>query len=131
MKWALQLENIEALVVKDKNFLFTIVSFATVLTVFLNQVVVHSIIIGTTSSLIFISLNVIFLGYVFFENETPLLRLVLGGLFFLLTLGVVGWITMIAYNIDITGSTIALCVTAALCSAMNRMKTKRLKRELK
>jgi len=131
MKRTLRLENIEEFIVRDKNFLFTIVSFATVLIVFLNQVVVHSIIVGITSSLLFILLNAIFLGYVFFENEIPLLRLVLGALFFLLTIGVVGWITMIVYNIDIAGSTTALCITAALCSAMNRKKAKRLKRELK
>jgi hypothetical protein len=131
MKKTLRLENVEEFIVRDEKVLFTIVSFAMALIIFLNQVIIHSIIFGITSSLIFILLNAVFLGRVFFENETPLLRLVLGGLFLLLFLGIVGWIVMFLYNIDITGSTLTLCVTAALCSVMNRIKTKRLKQEPK
>lgn len=124
MEWPSRFDNIEEVIVKDGNFLSTMVSFAMVLIVFLNQVAFHSMIVGIASSLVWFSLNAILLGHVFFEKETSLLRLVLGGLFLLMFLGVVGWIMMIAYNIDITGSTIALYITAALCSAMNKMKTK-------
>lgn len=122
MKPIFQLEEVEEFIAGDANFLFTIVSFAMVLVFFLNHVFIHSIIVGVISSLVFLFLNTVFLGYALFKNEVLFLRFMLGGLVLLFFLGVVGWVVMIAYNLDTLRSTIALCILAGVSSAINRVK---------
>ena len=124
MKHRCKLKDIEGLITQDEKFLFTRFSLLMILIIYTNQILADSPIIGTTASLIFFSLNTIFLGQAFFEKENSLIRIILGNLTFLLLLGTIGWITLIVHNLDINSTSVALCVVAILCSAINKLKKK-------
>lgn len=131
MKWANQLEDIEQLITRDQNLLFTIVSLIMILIIYLNQTFLYSPIIGATASVIFFLINTILLERAFFEGEIPFIRLVLGGLMLLLLLGVIGWATLIIYNLDVPNVSVALCILAISCSVINKLKKQRAKLEVK
>ena len=124
MKPPHQFKSIEESITRDEKFLFTIFSLLMILIIHLNQIFANSTIIGTTASLVFFSLNTIFLAQALFKEETPFIRLVFGNLFFLLLLGIIGWITLTVYNLDVNNTSIALCVVTILCSAINKLKKK-------
>ena len=124
MKHQCKLKDIEELITQDKKFLFTTFSLLMILLIYINQIFVNSPIIGTIASLIFFSLNTIFLGQAFFEKEFSFIRITFGNLMFLLFLGTIGWITLIVYNLDVNNTSVALCVVAILCSAINKLKKK-------
>ena len=113
----------EELIVRDERLLFTTVSFATVLIVSLNSTFIHSLVLGIIGSSIFFLINTVFLGHVFFDDEIPFIRVMLGGLVLLLLLGIVSWAILIVSNLDLIKSAIALCTLSGLCSMMNRLKT--------
>jgi hypothetical protein len=70
-------------------------------------------------------INGMFLSHAFFEREEGLIRTMLGILLLVIMLGSVGWLVMLAYNLDISMSTLALLVTMTLCSLLNRRRIKR------
>ena len=112
----------EDLITRDEKFLFTTFSLLMILIIYINQIFLNSPIIGITASLTFLSSNTIFLGQAFFEKEKSLIRFIFGNLTFLLLLGTIGWITLIIYNLDINITSVALCVVAILCSAINKLR---------
>lgn len=120
----------EELIVCDENFLFTAVSYAMVLIIFLNSTFTHSTTLGATVSLIFFLVNTVFLGHTLFEKEIPFLRFMLGSLVLLLFLGIISWAILIIYRLDIIGSATALCILTGFSSTMNRLKTRRAKQGL-
>lgn len=131
MKWINQLEDTEQLITRDQNLLFTIVSLIMILAIYLNQTFVNSTIMGATASVIFFLINAILLGTAFFEGEIPFIRLILGSLMLLLLLGVIGWITLIIYNLNVPNTSAALCILAISCSIINKLKKQRAKLEVK
>ena len=124
MKRAWQFRTIERFVVRDGNFVFTIASYTMILLIFVNQILIFSVALGVIASIVFFLINALFMGHALFRNENSLVRFMLGSLFQLVLLGFVGWAVMIAYNLDLVRSTIALCVLAGLPSALNRIKRK-------
>lgn len=124
MKRAWQFRTIERFVVRDGNFVFTIASYTMILLIFVNQILIFSVALGVIASIVFFLINALFMGHALFRNENSLVRFMLGSLFQLVLLGFVGWAVMIAYNLDLVRSTIALCVLAGLASALNRIKRK-------
>ena len=124
MKHQCKLKDIEELITRDEKFLFTTFSLLMILVIYINQIFVNSSVIGTIASLIFFSLNTIFLGQAFFKKEISFIRIISGNLMFLLFLGTIGWITLIVYNLDVNNTSVALCVVAILCSAINKLKKK-------
>jgi len=124
MKHQCKLKDIEELITQDEKFLFTTFSLLMILVIYINQIFVNSSVTGTIASLIFFSLNTIFLGQAFFEKEFSFIRIIFGSLMFLLFLGTIGWITLIVYNLDINNTSVALCIVAILCSAINKLKKK-------
>lgn len=124
MKRAIKFENAEKIITQDKNFAFSFISLATILIIYQNQTFTTSTLIGATASVVFISINAIFLGKTFFEGETLFIRFTLGILILLLLLGLTGWVTLIIYNLDLLNVSIALCVLSILCSSINRLKKK-------
>jgi len=121
MKRQSKLEDVEELVTRDKKFFFTTFSLLMILIIYINQLLANSPIIGTFASLIFFLLNTIFLGQAFFKEEFSFIRFTLGSLTFLLFLGTIGWINLIVYNLDVNSTSVALCVVAVLCSAINKL----------
>lgn len=124
LKNSFKLWSVERLIVRDERFVFTLVSFAMILLVFVNQVTVSSLVVGVFSSFVFVVLNIVFLANALFRSEVSFVRLMLGGMVFLLLLGVSGWIVLIAYNLDAVRSAIVLCVVGVLSSALNRVGRK-------
>ena len=131
MKRIQQPENIEKLITQDNFFVFTIVSLLMVAIIYLNQVSTNSLIMGTIASLIFFSINTIFLEQALFEEENALTRFVLGSLMLLLLLGIISWVTLITYNLNIINTSIALCALTILCSSVNRLRKKASRRKHK
>lgn len=125
---AFNFENLEKVIAKDSNFRFTLVLFVAILVIFLNQVLALSIVVGAFASVLYFLIGVVFLGRAFFEDEVLLFRFMLGGLVLLVLLGLVSWVVMIAYSLDVWMSTLALCVVAACCSLLNRVARRSVRR---
>jgi len=120
MRWTLRPSTLERSIVQDKNFLYTIISFSTILVVFFNLTSFHYPLIGVIASIIFFVINTVFLGNAFFEKEPLFFRFVFGMLLFIMLLGFVGWLTLIIYNLDATRVTLVLLVVATSSSLLNR-----------
>ena len=131
MKIASKLNYLEGLITRDRNFVLTATSFLMILIIFLNDTFTRSHVIATASSLVFLTLNTIFVGHAIFEEEAPFTRFMLGALFLTLLLGIISWIVMIAYNLDIVRSATALFIVAGCSSFMNRIKKKSVLRAAK
>lgn len=116
--------TMEEFVVRDGNFVFTIVSYVMVSLIFVNQMLIFSAVLGAVTSVVFFFINALFVGWALFRGENAFFRFVLGSLVLLLLLGIVGWLVMIAYNLDVLRSAIALCILAGCSSLMNRLKKK-------
>jgi len=110
----------EELIVRDEKLLFTIVSYITILMIFINLNFYFSSAIGTIASVIFFLINGTFLGRAFFEKEDLFLRFMLGNLLLVTCLALIAWVVMIIYNLDIERSTLVLCIVTALASLLNK-----------
>lgn len=118
----LQWTTAEEFIVTDEHFVFTMVLYVLVLLIFVNQIVFYSVVLGSAASLVFLFINALFVGHAFFRKESALVRFMLGGMILLVVLGFVGWIVLIAYNLDAVMSTIVLSILAGFCSLLNRLK---------
>lgn len=121
LKGSFRLQSVERWIVSDDRFIFTLVSFAMVLLVFVNQVTVSSVVVGVFSSVVFVVLNVVFLANALFRDEVSFVRLMLGGVVFLLLLGVSGWVVLVVYDLDAVRSAIVLLAVGVVSSALNRV----------
>jgi len=117
----IQFQNIEKAILRDKNLLCTVFSYATVFLIFINISVVHSPVIGIAVSPVFFLINAIFLGNAFFEEKNLCLRFMLGSLLLIVFLGLVSWGALIIYNLDAVRSAIVLCIVTTLSSFMSKM----------
>jgi hypothetical protein len=120
MKNRSRLMAMEELIVRDEKLLFTIVSYITILMIFINLNFYFSSAIGTIASVIFFLINGTFLGRAFFEKEDLFLRFMLGNLLLVTCLALIAWVVMIIYNLDIERSTLVLCIVTALASLLNK-----------
>lgn len=114
------LAKLETLIVRDPYFLFTLVSYFLVLIIYVNLSTFQSPFLGSVASILYISINGIFLGHVFFDKETVFFRLALGILLFILLLGFVGWLAVIIYNLDVMKFTLVLFVAATFSSVLEK-----------
>lgn len=114
-------ENVEKAITRDKYFLFTMFSYATVFLIFINISVVHSSVMGIAASSVYFLVNAIFLGSIFFRKEDLILRLILGNLLLIVFLGLISRVVMMVYNLDAVRSTIVLSTAATLCSFTSKM----------
>jgi hypothetical protein len=125
MKWTPNFKNIERLITQDNPFAFTIVSLLISCMIYLNNVHVKSPIVGTVTSLVFFSINTIFLEYAFFDKEDVFFRLIFGVLLLIMLLGLVSWLIMIIYNLDAPKFSLVLFIISTLSYILNkRMKHK-------
>lgn len=121
----LKFGEVERSVVRDKNFFYTVISYAASIAVFLNLSSAQSPLVGLLASVLFLVVNTVFLGNAFFKNESMFFRLTLGALLLVLLIGFVGWLTLIIYNLDAIRVTLALLAVTTLASLLNRrMKPK-------
>jgi hypothetical protein len=123
MKWASRFRIVEKSVVKDKNFLYTIVSYSVTLAIFMNLNSFQSPLIGLIASILYFVINAVFLGNAFLAKENAFFRLMFGVLLLIMLLGVVGWLVLI-YNLDVTRFTLVLLITTTFSSLLNRRMNK-------
>jgi len=120
-----QLKNLEETIAHDRRFLFTIMSFVMIFLIYFNELLFKSIAIGAPASIVFFLINILYLGQALFGNEPPYIRFALGSLVFFLSLGIIGWGTLIVHNLDAVSTSAALFIVAILCSTINRLKRSR------
>jgi len=82
---------------------------------------IRSPILGVMFTVVYFLINTTFLENAVFKEKEIFMRFGLGGLLLIALLGLVGWVTLITYNLDIIRSTIVFLVVGALSSIANRM----------
>lgn len=122
---AIHRSRLESIIIHDPKLVFTLSSYLIVLALHLNFYSFRWPILGILLSTPYFMINGMFLSHAFFEREEGLIRTMLGILLLVIMLGSVGWLVMLAYNLDISMSTLALLVTMTLCSLLNRRRIKR------
>jgi len=106
--------------VQDEKLIFTIASYASILTIFLNVGTVQSPIMGIVASFIYFFINATFIGQALFHDHSLFTRFLLGILLLIVILGLVGFAIMILYNLDNLRTAMVLSMTALLSSVLNR-----------
>jgi hypothetical protein len=114
------LHKLETLITRDPTLLFTVISYATVLATYVNSIMIKSPLLGSVATILFFSINSVFLGCAIFKKDDAFFRLVFGILLLVMLLGSLNWIALITYNLDVPKSTLALLVTATISSVLNR-----------
>jgi len=120
MKRALRFDSVEKSLVKDRNFVYTIFLYFVILVIFINLDTFQSPLVGLIASLIYFLVNAVFLGNAFFEKENAFFRLMFGILLLTMLLGLVGWLVLIMYNLDVIRCALVLGVVATFSSLLNR-----------
>ncbi len=111
--------NLTQQIARNQKFMFTLVSYTSIVAIFFNSTMFQSPIIGVVASGFYWLINATFIGQALFKNEDLLQKFLLGNLVVLVTLGLVGWTAMILYNLDSTRTAIVLFVTASFASILN------------
>ncbi len=111
-----QLIRLEESIAANDKFVFTLLSCLMIPIISLNSTFLQSPFIGIGASVVYILINSTFLGYAFFRKESPFLIFALGAIMFTMLLGLIGWMTMIAWNLDITRSAIVLFFVTIISS---------------
>ena len=119
-----QLAAITEHIARDKKLTFTLISYLTVVTIFANLNTANSPLIGAAAFLTYFLINGTFLARSLFEKEKHFLKFMLGNLLLVVLLGLVGWLTMIIYNLDVPRTTIAILIVATITSLVNRARLK-------
>ncbi len=117
-------ERLEELIVHDRRLFFTLVSFLTIFTIFINLNSVNLLVIGATASIFYLFINGVFLGHAFFEKEEFILKLLLGSLLLLSLLGLFSWAAVVVSNLGVMSVVTVLLVVAALSSLVNGVMSK-------
>ena len=121
-------QRMNKVIVDDKKLAATLASYTAIILIFINLIIVRSLILSVASSLTFFLINATFMGQALFQKEKSFLRLLLGTLLLIALLCLVSWATMIIYNLDEIRSTMALFIVATTSSIINKLETNRLKR---
>jgi len=115
--------KMEELIVCDEKFVFTIVSYITILMISLSTSVVFSPAINIPASIVYFLINGTFLGEAFFKKEAAVVRFMLGALLLIVVLGLAAWMMMIAYTLDVIPSAVVLLVVTSWSSLLNKRMT--------
>jgi len=114
LKYTKHFKKLEKLVLSKKRSALAIFSYVLVFIIFLNLTYIHSVLVGTLAFVTYFLMNGIFWGHALFDRENIFFRLTLGFLLLIVLLGLVGWLALIAYNLDILRTVLALSVVATL-----------------
>jgi len=117
-----QLVRLEETIATNNKFVFTLLSYLMIPVILVNLTFLQSPFVGILGSSVYLTINATFLGCSFFRNESPFLRFALGLLILIMSLGFIGWLTMIAWNLDITRSVIVLFIVTTFSSIIGLMK---------
>lgn len=120
-----QHDALEKRIVNDSKFAFTITSYVLILITYINLNTIKSAGLGIAVFILYFSINGVFLANAFFEKEERFFRLIFGVLLLIMLLGVVGWVVMVIYNLDVPEFTLVLLIVSTISSLMNKgMKNK-------
>jgi len=108
------------LVIQDEKLTFTVASYASIITIFLNISTIQSPVVGIAASIIYLFINATFIGQAFFQNHELFIKSLLGTLLLIVILSLVGLAIMLLHNLDNASTAIALSITALLTSVLNR-----------
>jgi hypothetical protein len=110
---------------EDSRFIFTLTSYALTLITYINLNTARSAIIGIAVFILYFLINGVFLGSSFSGNGGLFFRLIFGVLLLIMVLGVVGWLVMVIYNLDVPEFSLVLFIVSTISSLVNkRMKIK-------
>jgi len=112
--------SLHNVIARDKMFVFTLLSYVTIVAIFVNISFINSPIIGIVASSIYLLINAAFLGHSVFETETLFMKFLLGTLLSIVILGLIAWAVMILSNLDNVRSAIVLLIAASFSSFLNR-----------
>ena len=112
--------SLHRVIARDKMFVFTLLSYVTIVAIFVNISVVNSPVIGIVASVIYLLINATFFGHAIFERETLFMKFMLGTLLSIVILGLIAWAVMILSNLDNVRSAIVLLIAASFASFLNR-----------
>lgn len=115
-----ELLQLERKIASDEKLQYSLSSYFIVAVIFINQSFFQSPIIGLPAALVYVSINAVFLGRVFFSSQEPFFRLILGSLAFLMLLGFVSWVVLAIYSLNEVGSVLVLLIAATFSSIINR-----------
>ena len=118
-------------VVKDERFAFTRASYFLSLVILANLLFTRWFVIGAASSLAFFAINGIFLGHAIFVREDALSMVLLGSLLLFSLLGLISWLVLLIYNLDVFRVVTVLLIVTTISSLMSKMTKRRLERNLK
>jgi len=114
-------QRVEEKIANDRKFIATMLSYVTVLSIFVNTFFVKSPILGVIPSIAYLIINATFLGNAFFKGRTPFLKFALGGILLTATIGLIGWAILIAYNLNVIMVTLSLSIVTAICPIANKL----------
>jgi len=118
-------DGFERLIAEDPKLVFTLTSYALILTTYMNLNTIKSAGLGIALFILYFTINGAFLAHAFFENEGRFFRLIFGVLLTIMLLGFVGWLIMVVYNLDVPEFSFVLFIVSTICSLTNkRMKDK-------
>lgn len=120
-----EIGKLEGLIAENPKLIFTMISYALILILYVNLNTFRSPLLGLLTSVLYFLVNGIFLGQAFFRKEQTFFRLALGMLLLTLILGFVGWLAVIIYNLDLLQFALVLFVSTTLSSLLNRKVKKR------
>lgn len=112
--------NLQYLITRDQKFAFTILSYITILLIFVNMSLVNSPAIGIVASTIYFLINATYLSHALFRRENTFVGFLQGTLLLIVILGLVAWTVMVLYNLNNIGSVFVLGITASFASLLNR-----------
>jgi len=115
-----KLDTLEKLIVNDAKLRITLASYVLVLVFLTNAMLTKSPAIGSITLGIYFLINGTFLANAFFPNEYNFVKLAFGALLLIMLLGLVGWVAMIAYDLDIAPLSAVLLITSTISSLLNR-----------
>lgn len=119
------LHEFERLISHDPKFLFTSVSYLLIFLIYINLTEIHLLLIGVLAFILFFLIDGVFLANAFFPKESMFFRLTFGLLLLVMLLGFVGWLIMLAYNLDTPLFLLSLMVATTVSSMLNWERKKK------
>ncbi len=114
-----RLNEVERAIADDPKFLSTLASYSLILLIYIN-LNMKSLAVGIVAFFLYFLINGIFLAHAFFEKEDAFFRLMFSIILLIMLLGLVGWLVMIASNLDAPNFLLVLFIVATISSLLNR-----------
>lgn len=114
-------EAFEKIIATDKRGLFSILALLSTIGIYINSTIISSFLVGVLFSSIYFIINSIFLGQLFFEDDSPNFRVALGLLLLFMLLAATNGLVMfvvaleifpILYKMEVVTATLSMIMIA-------------------